>query len=156
MTGVFLFTFTQSSLMAGVRAISGNLGPGARAALPARLACPISFALQQLQQLLFSMIVLMIVVVASGCAPGTSWLLIIPVLALQFVFNTGLALIFARLGAKTPDLAQLMPFIMRTWMYSSGVMFSITTVLQRQAAAGSSTSCRSTPPRSTWTWCATP
>ena len=35
----------------------------------------------------------------------------------------------ARLGSKTPDLAQLMPFIMRTWMYSSGVMFSITVML---------------------------
>ncbi|MET9364321.1 ABC transporter permease [Streptomyces sp. NPDC006632] len=127
-TGVFLFTFTQNSLMAGVRAISGNLGLVRALHFP-RASLPISFALQQLQQLLFSMIVLMIVVVASGFAPGMTWILIVPVLALQFVFNTGLALIFARLGAKTPDLAQLMPFIMRTWMYSSGVMFSITAVL---------------------------
>ncbi|MFG2717830.1 ABC transporter permease [Streptomyces sp. NPDC048416] len=128
-TGVFLFTFTQNSLMAGVRAISGNLGLVRALHFP-RASLPISFALQQLQQLLFSMIVLMIVVVASGFAPGMTWILIVPVLALQFVFNTGLALIFARLGAKTPDLAQLMPFIMRTWMYSSGVMFSITAVLK--------------------------
>ncbi|MFE9116476.1 ABC transporter permease [Streptomyces sp. NPDC007172] len=128
-TGVFLFTFTQNSLMAGVRAISGNLGLVRALHFP-RASLPISFALQQLQQLLFSMIVLMIVVVASGFMPGMTWILIVPVLALQFVFNTGLALIFARLGAKTPDLAQLMPFIMRTWMYSSGVMFSITAVLK--------------------------
>ncbi|MEV6045684.1 ABC transporter permease [Streptomyces xanthochromogenes] len=128
-TGVFLFTFTQNSLMAGVRAISGNLGLVRALHFP-RASLPVSFALQQLQQLLFSMIVLMIVVVASGFMPGMTWILIVPVLALQFVFNTGLALIFARLGAKTPDLAQLMPFIMRTWMYSSGVMFSITAVLK--------------------------
>jgi teichoic acid transport system permease protein len=36
----------------------------------------------------------------------------------------------ARLGSKTPDLAQLMPFIMRTWMYASGVMFSIPVMLK--------------------------
>ncbi|AJP04898.1 ABC transporter [Streptomyces cyaneogriseus subsp. noncyanogenus] len=123
-TGVFLFTFTQSSVMAGVRAISGNLGLVRALHFP-RASLPISFALQQLQQLLFSMIVLFAVVIGFGSYPRLSWLLIVPVLALQFLFNTGLALAMARAGAKTPDLAQLMPFIMRTWMYASGVMFSI-------------------------------
>ncbi|MFD9791037.1 ABC transporter permease [Streptomyces sp. NPDC059070] len=128
-TGVFVFTFTQNSVMAGVRAISGNLGLVRALHFP-RASLPISFALQQLQQLLFSMIVLVLVVVASGTRPMASWALMVPVLALQFVFNTGLAMIMARLGSKTPDLAQLMPFILRTWMYASGVMFSIKVVLQ--------------------------
>jgi teichoic acid transport system permease protein len=127
-TGVFVFTFTQSSIMAGVRAISGNLGLVRALHFP-RASLPISFALQQLQQLLFSMIVLFAVALGFGSYPRLSWLLILPVLVLQFLFNTGLALIVARLGAKTPDLAQLMPFILRTWMYMSGVMFSIHNML---------------------------
>lgn len=128
-TGVFVFTFTQSSVMAGVRAISGNLGLVRALHFP-RASLPISFALQQLQQLLFSMIVLFIVACAFGSYPSLSWLLIIPALVLQFLFNMGLALIMARAGSKTPDLAQLMPFIMRTWMYASGVMFSIPVMLR--------------------------
>ncbi|MGW7199269.1 ABC transporter permease [Streptomyces chryseus] len=127
-TGVFVFTFTQSSVMAGVRSISGNLGLVRALHFP-RASLPISFALQQLQQLLFSMIVLLVVAVAFGSYPSLSWLLVLPALALQFVFNIGLALIMARLGSKTPDLAQLMPFVMRTWMYASGVMFSIPAML---------------------------
>ncbi|MFD5817585.1 ABC transporter permease [Streptomyces sp. NPDC059618] len=127
-TGVFVFTFTQSSVMAGVRAISGNLGLVRALHFP-RASLPVSFALQQLQQLLFSMIVLFVVAIGFGSYPGMSWLLIVPVLFLQFLFNTGLALIVARMGARTPDLAQLMPFIMRTWMYASGVMFSISAML---------------------------
>ncbi|MFF3516881.1 ABC transporter permease [Streptomyces sp. NPDC002573] len=127
-TGVFVFTFTQSSIMAGVRAISGNLGLVRALHFP-RASLPVSFALQQLQQLLFSMIVLFAVAIGFGSYPRLSWLLIVPVLALQFLFNTGLALIVARLGAQTPDLAQLMPFILRTWMYMSGVMFSIHNML---------------------------
>ncbi|MFS8202147.1 ABC transporter permease [Streptomyces sp. CWNU-52B] len=127
-TGVFTFTFTQSSVMAGVRAISGNLGLVRALHFP-RAALPISFSLQQLQQLLFSMIVLFVVASGFGSYPQLSWLLIFPVLALQFLFNTGLAMIMARLGSKTPDLAQLMPFVMRTWMYASGVMFSIPVML---------------------------
>ncbi|MFI7008523.1 ABC transporter permease [Streptomyces sp. NPDC050145] len=128
-TGVFVFTFTQSSVMAGVRAISGNLGLVRALHFP-RASLPISFALQQLQQLLFSMIVLVLIMLGFGIFPGWSWLLVVPALALQFVFNTGLALIFARAGSKTPDLAQLMPFVMRTWMYASGVMFSIPAMLE--------------------------
>ncbi|MEU2134526.1 ABC transporter permease [Streptomyces sp. NPDC018352] len=132
-TGVFVFTFTQSSVMAGVRAISGNLGLVRALHFP-RASLPISFSLQQLQQLLFSMIVLGAVAVAFGSYPSLSWLLIIPALVMQFVFNTGLALIMARLGSKTPDLAQLMPFVMRTWMYASGVMFSIPVMLKDKPA----------------------
>ncbi|MFD6531417.1 ABC transporter permease [Streptomyces sp. NPDC060184] len=128
-TGVFVFTFTQSSVMAGVRAISGNLGLVRALHFP-RASLPVSFSLQQLQQLLYSMIVLIVVAVAFGSYPTLSWLLVIPALLLQFCFNTGLALVMARLGSKTPDLAQLMPFVMRTWMYASGVMFSITVMLQ--------------------------
>ncbi|MFJ6075467.1 ABC transporter permease [Streptomyces sp. NPDC093065] len=128
-TGVFVFTFTQSSAMAGVRAISGNLGLVRALHFP-RASLPISFALQQLQQLLASMIVMFAVVIGFGSYPSLSWLLVLPALVLQFLFNVGLALVVARMGAKTPDLAQLMPFIMRTWMYASGVMFSIPVMLK--------------------------
>jgi teichoic acid transport system permease protein len=132
-TGIFVFTFTQSSVMAGVRAISGNLGLVRALHFP-RATLPISFALQQLQQLLFSMVVLAAVAIGFGSYPSLSWLLLIPALFLQFVFNVGLAMIMARMGAKTPDLAQLMPFVMRTWMYASGVMFSIPVMLADKPA----------------------
>ncbi|MGW5847405.1 ABC transporter permease [Streptomyces sp. NPDC055254] len=127
--GIFVFTFTQSSLMAGVRAIPGNLGLVRALHFP-RASLPISFSMQQLQQLLYSMVVVVVVVLLFGNYPQPSWLLVIPVLVLQFVFNTGLALVFARMGSKTPDLAQLMPFVTRTWMYASGVMFSINEMLK--------------------------
>ncbi|GAA3158885.1 MULTISPECIES: ABC transporter permease [Streptomyces] len=133
-TGVFVFTFTQSSAMAGVRAISGNLGLVRALHFP-RASLPISFALQQLQQLLFSMIVLVIVLLGFGHYPSPAWLLVFPTLVLQYVFNTGLAMIMARAGAKTPDLAQLLPFIMRTWMYASGVMYNLTEQLRNKHAA---------------------
>ncbi|WP_228973888.1 ABC transporter permease [Streptomyces sp. DH12] len=132
-TGVFVFMFTQTSVMSGVKSISGNLGLVRALHFP-RAALPISLALQQLQQLLYSMLVLFVIVALCGSYPSLSWLLIVPALVLQFLFNTGLAMIMARLGSKTPDLAQLMPFIMRTWMYASGVMFSIPVMLRDKPA----------------------
>jgi teichoic acid transport system permease protein len=127
-TGVFVWTFTQSSIMAGTRAISGSLGLVRALHFP-RAALPISYALQQLQQLLFSMAALVVILLAFGVPVTASWVLIVPALTLQFVFNAGVAMIMARIGAKTPDISQLMPFVLRTWMYMSGVMFSISRVL---------------------------
>ncbi|MCI3276336.1 ABC transporter permease [Streptomyces cylindrosporus] len=123
-TGVFIWTFTQSSIMSGTRAISGNLGLVRALHFP-RAALPISFALQQLQQLLFSMCALVVILLCFGVPVAASWVLAVPALILQFTFNAGVAMIMARLGAKTPDIAQLMPFVLRTWMYISGVMWSI-------------------------------
>ncbi|MDQ0991234.1 ABC transporter permease [Streptomyces sp. V3I7] len=123
-TGVFVWTFTQSSIMSGTRAISGNLGLVRALHFP-RAALPISFALQQLQQLLFSMAALIVILLCFGVPVAASWLLAVPVLVLQSTFNAGVSMIMARMGAKTPDIAQLMPFVLRTWMYASGVMWSI-------------------------------
>ncbi|MEV0369020.1 ABC transporter permease [Streptomyces sp. NPDC050636] len=134
-TGVFIFTFTQNSVMAGTRSIAGNLGLVRALHFP-RACLPVSFCIMQLQQLLFSMGVLVLIMLAKGQMPMWSWLLAVPVLALQFVFNTGLAMIMARLGSKTPDLAQLMPFIMRTWLYASGVMFSIDNIANKADIPG--------------------
>ncbi|GAA2235310.1 ABC transporter permease [Streptomyces indiaensis] len=123
-TGVFIWTFTQSSIMAGTRAISGNLGLVRALHFP-RAALPISFCLQQLQQLLFSMGALVVILLCFGVPVSASWLLALPALVLQFTFNAGVSMIMARWGAKTPDIAQLMPFVLRTWMYVSGVMWSL-------------------------------
>ncbi|OEV03953.1 ABC transporter permease [Streptomyces oceani] len=135
-TGVFVWTFTQQSVMSGVRSIANNQGLVRALHFP-RASLPISFSLQQLQQLMYSMIVLAVILVGFQHYPSWSWPLIIPVLALQLVFNTGLALIMARLGSKTPDLAQLMPFVLRTWMYASGVMFPLQYLLEKRAGAPS-------------------
>ncbi|MGC5041195.1 MULTISPECIES: ABC transporter permease [unclassified Streptomyces] len=123
-TGVFVWTFTQSSIMAGTRAISGNLGLVRALHFP-RAALPLSFCLQQLQQLLFSMAALVVILLCFGVPVGVSWLLAVPALVLQFTFNAGVSMVVARMGARTPDIAQLMPFVLRTWMYVSGVMWSI-------------------------------
>jgi teichoic acid transport system permease protein len=75
-----------------------------------------------------SMIVLTAIVLGSGEPLTWYWLLALPALALQTVFNMGMALFLARLGSGADDFGQLMPFLVRTWMYTSGVMFSIQTI----------------------------
>ncbi len=123
-TGIFIFNFTQSAVLSGTRSIADNLGLIRALHFP-RACLPIAFTLIQLQQLIFSMGVLAAIVLMTGVPLTINWLLVIPALLLQSVFNAGLALIMARIGAKTTDTAQLMPFVLRTWMYSSGVFYKL-------------------------------
>ena len=123
-TGVFVFQFTQSAVLSGTRSIADNLGLIRALHFP-RACLPIAFTVIQLQELLFSMGVLGVIVLATGEPFTLRWLLILPILLLQSLFNAGLAMFMARIGAKTTDMAQLMPFVIRTWMYMSGVMYSI-------------------------------
>ncbi|OKI06106.1 ABC transporter [Streptomyces sp. CB02923] len=123
-TGIFVFTFTQSTVLAGTRAVSGSLGLVRALHFP-RAALPVAYTLIQLQQLICSMGVLAAIVLICGVPVTWHWLLMVPALLLQSVFNTGLALVMARVGAKTTDTAQLMPFVLRTWMYVSGVFYNL-------------------------------
>ncbi|MGH4032851.1 ABC transporter permease [Actinomycetota bacterium Odt1-20B] len=131
-TGVFVWSFTSQTVTSGTRAISGSLGLVRALHFP-RASLPIAYCIQQLQQLVFSMGALAIIVVCFGVPITGAWLLAVPALFLQTVFNTGLALLFARLGSKVPDTAQLMPFILRVWMYMSGVMYSLSGQLKHSS-----------------------
>ena len=127
-TGVFVFHFTQQVAMAGTRSIADNLNLVRALHFP-RAALPLALTLVQLQQLLAALAVLAGIVLVTGEPVSPSWLLVVPVVALQTVFGAGLAMILARLAARTTDLKQLMPFVLRTWLYGSGVFYSLDNVI---------------------------
>jgi hypothetical protein len=69
--------------------------------------------------------VLFVLVLVEGEPLTWHWLLVVPVLALLTMFNAGIGLFAARTGARVNDFAQLLPFLMRTWLYISGVIYSV-------------------------------
>jgi len=123
-TGLFIFSFTQTVVQSGTQAISGSLGLIRALHFP-RACLPLALTLVQFQNLIASIVVLAGIVLVSGEPLSLRWLLLLPVLILQAFFSAGLALALARLGGKLPDLKQIIPFVMRTWMYASGVMYSV-------------------------------
>lgn len=123
-TGMFVFTYTQRSVTGGAKSISGNLSLIRALHFP-RAALPLAYTIQEFQQLLISMGVLLVLVLVTGEPITWFWLLIPLALLLQTMFNIGASLVLARVGAASRDLNQLLPFITRTWLYASGVFFSI-------------------------------
>jgi teichoic acid transport system permease protein len=126
-TGVFVFNFTQRAFITSSQVMRDTL-PLIRALPFPRASLPLGYVLIELQQLVLSFVVLFAIVLITGQPLTAYWLLIIPILILQSLFNVGGALILARWGASIDDVSQLLPFLIRTWMYASGVLFSIQTV----------------------------
>lgn len=122
-TGLFIFNFTSAVVQQGVASISGNLGLIRALHFP-RAALPIAVMITQFQSLIMSVLVLVGIVLVTGEPITLDWVLLLPTLVLQAIFSVGLAFILARLGANLTDLKQVMPFVLRTWMYVSGVLYS--------------------------------
>ena len=123
-SGVFIFSFTERSIVVGSNVIRGNITLIRALHFP-RACLPLAYVLVEFQQLLLSMLVLFAIVLATGEPLTVYWLLLIPALLMQATFNVGAALIMARVGAGAQDISQLVPFLLRVWRYFCGVMYSI-------------------------------
>jgi len=128
--GVFIFGFTQSVVQAGAQAITGNMGLIRALHFP-RASLPIAIALVEVRNMVASIVVLLSIMLLTGEPLTFQWLMIFPVLLLQIIFNAGLALFVSRLGAKVHDIRQLIPYIMRIWMYGSAILYPVSFFAER-------------------------
>src|SRR5579859_5637481 len=122
--GVFIFSFTERSIVVGSGVMRANIALIRALHFP-RACLPLAYVLVEFQQLLLSMIVLFAIVLGTGEPLTLYWLLLLPALLMQATFNMGAALIMARVGAGAQDISQLVPFLLRVWRYFCGVMYSI-------------------------------
>ena len=123
-TGVFIFSFTERSIVTGSTVMRANIALIRALHFP-RACLPLAYVMVEFQQLLVSMLVLFPIVLITGEPLTWYWLFLVPALLLQATFNMGAALIMARLGAGAQDFSQLIPFLTRIWRYFCGVMYSI-------------------------------
>lgn len=129
--GTFAFRLFSESISTGSKSIRGNLNLVRSLHFP-RAVLPLSTALSQALAAIPTLIVMTIIVWLTGFIPGMdrvaitwTWVLLIPAVALMTVFNTGCSFIIARLVAQSPDVANIIPFVLRFVMYGSGVIFAI-------------------------------
>ena len=123
--GVFTFGFMASTATQGVTAVTKNITMIRALHFP-RATVSLATTWTQLQNFLAALVVLVLIALASGEPVSWAWLMIPPVVGLMLMFNVGLGFVVARVGNKLTDLKQLLPFVTRTWMYMSGVLYSVT------------------------------
>jgi len=127
LAGVFVFAFTERSIVTGSMVMRANL-PLIRALYFPRASLPLAYVLVELQQMLVGFFVLIPVMLVSGEPLTWYWFLLVPAVVLQTMFNTGASLMVARLGGSLADVTELIPFILRISRYFCGVMYMITTL----------------------------
>jgi teichoic acid transport system permease protein len=123
--GVFIFAFTERSIVTGSNVMRSNLQL-IRALYFPRASLPLAYVLVELQQMLVGMVVLFAIMLVSGEPLTFYWFLLIPAVVLQSMFNTGAALVVARLGGSVQDVGELIPFFLRISRYFCGVMYMVT------------------------------
>ena len=122
--GLFTFSFTQKSIQSSSRIIVAKVQMLRSLNFPAGIL-PVSVNISELLAFGPAIVVMFVVVAASGVPLTVMWLLFLPLAALQLVFNLGLSLIVARLTVHFRDVDHLLNHVLRIWFYFSGVLFPI-------------------------------
>lgn len=121
--GIFVFTYTQKSMSAGSRTVIANL-PLIQSLQFPRVVLPLGAVMTESVAQLPAIVMMLLLVLATGEPIAVSWLLLLPAFALQGLFNFGLALATARMTFHFRDTQQLLPYVTRLWLYLSGVFYS--------------------------------
>lgn len=135
--GTFLFRFVEQSVHGGSKSIAQKSTLIRSLHFP-RAVLPIAEVVSLLTTLVPALVVMCAIVLLSGLLPQYppvhvtwSWLLLPFIVALLWIFNTGIAFMVARAVAITPDLDNVIGFVMRLVMYGSGVIFPVTHYVDR-------------------------
>lgn len=123
--GIFMFQITSGAITGGARSIQQNRALVQGFSFP-RAALPLGVNIREIMvSVPLLLVMLLLVVVIPPTEPITwRWLLLFPVLALQFIFNLGVGLILARVISRVNDVTHLLPFALRALMYLSAIFFS--------------------------------
>lgn len=128
--GVFVFHFTSKSLNAGAKSITSNEGLIRAISFP-RAILPLAAVLSEFAAFGYAFVAMLAVVLLTNEPVATTWLVVVPVIALQTLFNMGAAFVMARMSDHFRDVQQVLPFIVRLWFYGSGVIWPATRLTEK-------------------------
>lgn len=124
--GVFLFQMTTRAVSTSSRVISGNKNVIQAFQFP-RASVVLAANFRELLSNIPVLITMLILIIILPPAEEISWrwLMLLPIVVLQFSFNLGIGLVLARVVSIFNDASQLVSYGMRLWMYASCMFFSI-------------------------------
>jgi ABC-2 type transport system permease protein len=148
--GIVVWTFFAECTGSSMGAIAGSAGLIRKAYFP-RSIVVIAASLSSLFTFLINMlIVFAIAVLLHQIDIGLRMLIVIPLLLELYVLALGLSLFLASLHVQFHDVGHLWDVLLQVLFYGSGVMFSLTYVLQRLHYALAVGVKTPSPPRLTW------
>lgn len=130
--GVFTFGFTQKTTVRAAKSITSNEGLIRSLRFP-RALLPLTTVVTEAFAQVPKLFVMFFVTIAVGELPSVTWFVLLPIVALQVLFNTGLAFIAARVNDAFPDFENVLPYLFRIAFYLSGIIYSVTKRVESEA-----------------------
>jgi teichoic acid transport system permease protein len=123
--GIFMFQLSSGAITAGAKSIHGNRSVVQAFTFP-RAALVVGANLRELLRGVPMILAMLLIIIVLPTAESISplWIMIIPAVGLQAVFNLGVGLILARIVTKVHDVTHVLPFVLRAWMYGSAIFYS--------------------------------
>jgi len=134
-SGLFMFTYTSTSMTSGANSILANSRLLVNIRFP-RLILPISAVIEAGVGFLVSLPVFYLIAwPIDGIGPGVSLIWLPVAVALHTLFNLGLAAGAARLAVPFRDINNIIPHLTRLWMYLSPIIWPTTLLAERSDLA---------------------
>ena len=125
MSGMFAFRFTSSVITRGSASIVNNSKLIANIRFP-RLLLPIASVLESAIGFLISIVAFFAIIIPiTGNWPGWKLLYFIPIFAAHTLFSLGMGSLSARLSIPFRDIANLVPYLLRIWLYLSPIIWTV-------------------------------
>jgi ABC-type polysaccharide/polyol phosphate export permease len=122
LAGLFAFYFVAGCMSGGASSVTGVGKLVMNQAFP-RLLLPITAVMVAIRRFIPTMIVYLIISLVLGRPFSLNQLLAIPSFILLIIFGTGLAALFATMQVYFRDVASLLPYISRIWLYISPILY---------------------------------
>ena len=128
--GVIVFNYTRSAMQSGARMIVKNRRLVQSINFP-RAILPVSSVVSETVSYFYAIPMMLVLLLGTNLVTDTTvvptwtWLLLIPVIVIQALFNLGLSMATARFAFHFRDVQNFMPYVLRLWFYMSGVLYPI-------------------------------
>ncbi len=120
--GIFAYHLVSDAVRDGTKSVVTGGRLILNSAFP-RVLLPLSSVVSATKRFVPTMVIYVPIHFASGLSVGLVTLWVIPLFGLLLVMATGLAMIVGALQVYFRDLKNLMPYLLRVWLFASPVLY---------------------------------
>lgn len=123
-SGIFVFYYTRGALLGASSMILSNAKLLINLNFP-RLSLAVAGTIESAFGFLAAILVYFALTVPFGTVPGLEVLALPLVITIQTIFNLGLGALTARLAIPFRDISNIVPYLLRLWLYVSPVVYEL-------------------------------
>lgn len=125
LSGMFAFYYTTRCITGGATSITSNARLVSNLRFP-RIILPASVVLEAAIGFAASILVFFVLAwTVAGVGPGIHTFWLVPAFLIQSAFNLGLGALVARFAVYYGDMGNLLPYLLRIWLYLSPVIWTL-------------------------------